>query len=509
MAVIALFGLVLMGVLGLNSLDTATQRAEELQKLDKLTAQELNADMAHDAIRADVQRAILGATGPDASAARDDLTDHATILHDGVQTFRAADMPDDVRQAADTVAPAVDTYINLAQQTIASAIAHAGTPATYGDFITAFKTVEQQLPAVEEALHGHAVAASAAVHQERTAATWRLLSIGIGAAILLTAISVLIGRGILGPLREVSSVLSAMAAGDLTRTASVRSANELGRMSTALNSALHSVREAMTAITDSAGTLAGSASRLTGASEQISASSHQLSAQAAVMSGGAEQVSTNVATVAAGSEEMGASIAEIARNAGEAARVAGEAVEVTARTNATMAKLSESSSEIGNVIKVITAIAQQTNLLALNATIEAARAGDAGKGFAVVAGEVKDLAQETARATEDISRRVEAIQVDTTGAVETISQIGGIIGRINELQTMIAAAVEEQSATTTEMSRGTAEAATGSSEIAANINHIASAADVNTASAATCLNAAQELAVMADQLHGLVSRFRC
>jgi methyl-accepting chemotaxis protein len=205
---------------------------------------------------------------------------------------------------------------------------------------------------------------------------------------------------------------------------------------------------------------------------------------------------------------MGASIREISHNANEAAKVAGQAVEVAAATTGTVSKLGESSTEIADVIKVITSIAEQTNLLALNATIEAARAGEAGKGFAVVATEVKELAQETARATEDISRRVEAIQGDTAGAVEAIAEISTIIGRINDYQLTIASAVEEQSATTAEMNRNVSEAATGSSEIAQNITGVASAAEVTTEGVAQSQQAVTELARMSSDLESAVSRFR-
>ena len=194
----------------------------------------------------------------------------------------------------------------------------------------------------------------------------------------------------------------------------------------------------------SAQALGGSSEELTSVSTTIAASAEQASAQANVVSAAAEQVSRNVQTVATGAEEMGASIREIAQNANEAARVAGTAVEVAHATNETVCKLGASSREIGEVVKVITSIAEQTNLLALNATIEAARAGEAGKGFAVVANEVKDLAQETAKATENISRMIEAIQGDTAGAVEAIGQISAVIGQINDYQTTIASAVEEQ-----------------------------------------------------------------
>ena len=226
------------------------------------------------------------------------------------------------------------------------------------------------------------------------------------------------------------------------------------------------------------------------------------------VSAAAEQVARSVETVSAGSEQMGVSIREISENASEAARVAAEAVSVTAATSATMGKLGDSSAEIGNVIKVITSIAEQTNPLALNATIEAARAGDAGKGFAVVASEVKDLAQETARATEDISRRVEAIQADTGGAVAAIAEISAVIERISEFQTTIASAVEEQTATTAEMNRSVGEAATGVGEIAQNITGVAEAARLTSEGVTETQQATAELARMSTELSSLVSGFR-
>jgi methyl-accepting chemotaxis protein len=205
---------------------------------------------------------------------------------------------------------------------------------------------------------------------------------------------------------------------------------------------------------------------------------------------------------------MSASIREIAQNANNAAEVAAEAVSAAEATNASVAKLGESSVEIGNVVKVITSIAEQTNLLALNATIEAARAGEAGKGFAVVANEVKDLAQETARATEDIARRVDTIQSDTTAAVVAIGEIGKIISRINDYQLTIASAVEEQTATTNEMNRNVSEAATGSVEIATNVSGVATAAQLTTEAVAETQRSTSDLARMSGDMRQLVGRFR-
>ena len=267
-----------------------------------------------------------------------------------------------------------------------------------------------------------------------------------------------------------------------------------------------SLKQVEAALGTTAQTLASAAQELTSVSQQMASNSEETASQANMVSAAAEQVSRNVQTVAGAAEEMGASIREIARNANDAARVATSAVKVAEKTNVTVSKLGESSAEIGNVIKVITSIAQQTNLLALNATIEAARAGEAGKGFAVVANEVKELAKQTAKATEDISRKIDAIQSDSKGAVEAIGQIGTIIGQINDIQTTIASAVEQQTATTAEIARNVAEAATGSREIAQNVLGVAQAARSTTEGAANTKGSADELARLAIELQRLVTK---
>ncbi len=268
------------------------------------------------------------------------------------------------------------------------------------------------------------------------------------------------------------------------------------------------MRTVLSKVTESAQAVAAASEELTVSSQQMSTNADETSAQATVVSAAAEQVSSNVGTVATATEEMTASIREIAKNATDAAKVATTAVKVAEETNGKVAALSESSAEIGKVIKVITSIAQQTNLLALNATIEAARAGEAGKGFAVVANEVKELAKETAKATEEIGQKIEAIQTDTRGAIDAIAQIGTIINQINDIQNTIASAVEEQTATTNEIGRNVAQAAKGSAEIAQNITGVAQAAQNTTSGANDTLKAAGELARMGAELQSIVAEVK-
>ena len=246
--------------------------------------------------------------------------------------------------------------------------------------------------------------------------------------------------------------------------------------------------------------LTAAAGTLDQGSEQMARGIAETSSSVAAASTAADEVSRRVQTVAASAEDLGQTIREIARNAAQAASVASTAVGTAEVTNAAMTRLGISTGEVGNVVKVISGIAGQTNLLALNATIEAARAGEVGRGFAVVANEVKELAKETARATEDIGRRIEAIQKDSQSAIEAIAQITQIIADINSFQTGVASAVEEQTATVSEIGRNMAEAANECTDIAGRVATFRSSLESQTKMAEFVRGSAQGLGKVASDI---------
>ena len=314
-------------------------------------------------------------------------------------------------------------------------------------------------------------------------------------------------RSMTSGVQALIRVLESVASGDFSSQAPT-SKDEVGQMGAALNRTRERMSEIVDGIAQMSVTLSSSSEQLSAVSQQMSAAAEETAVQAASVSAAADQVSHNVQSVSAGTEELGASIHEIAGNTSEAARVAAEAVLAAQSTNEVVVRLGESSAEIGEVIKVITSIAEQTNLLALNATIEAARAGEAGKGFAVVANEVKDLARKTARSSEKIGQNISAIQNDTQEAVTAIGRISEIIRQISDIQSVVAASVEEQAATTNEIARSVGDAAAGSNEIAHNITGVADTARGTTQGAAETHRSAAELARLAGQQLALVGQFQ-
>jgi len=324
------------------------------------------------------------------------------------------------------------------------------------------------------------------------------------------AVVYVISKYISVPLNDMVDRLKdiAQGEGDLTQRLRVTGDDEIGELAQWFNTFLEKLRGIIGSVGETTEKLSRSSAVLETTAVSMTSSAGQTASQATMVAESANDVSDNAQHAAVGVDEMGLSIREIAKNANDAAMVATQAVQVATSANMTVEQLGVSSAEIGKIIAVITSIAEQTNLLALNATIEAARAGDSGKGFAVVANEVKELAGETAKATTEISSKIQAIQQDADASISAIGKIGGTIEQINALQTSIAGAVEEQSATMAEIGRSVGLAADGSSQIANNIMGVATAADGTTDGADKTQHQAQELAEAAHRLQSLVGLFK-
>ncbi|BFU43262.1 methyl-accepting chemotaxis protein [Krasilnikovia sp. MM14-A1004] len=492
-----------------------TRMAHLSNSLDRMRSVNVAGQERLDTVRKGVQlangdlAAYLAAHGIDAKAqvveqAKKDGAD----LDKALASYRAGIRSDDPRQAEITkFTQAWTDYQKVRENWVFKSSGTAG-PSVILQFRQNADRMGDALSALIASERATADAAADKGRSEYHTALTVTIALTLGALLLGLALSLLIARPMVRQLREVAAALEATADGDYTHTPKVRSNDELGHMASAMKRASEALRAVMGTISTSVHSVANHASTLTETSMSIRELSREGSAQASTVAATAEDVSRNLQMVAAGSEEMGASIREIAGSANEGAQVAAQAVEVAESAGQTIASLGASSAEIGSVIATITSIAAQTNLLALNATIEAARAGESGKGFAVVAGEVKDLAQETAKATEDISRRVEAIQTDTERAVAAIAEISEIISRVNALQATIASAVEEQSATTSEMNRSVGYAAAGGATIAGNVDGLAGAAEATARGVEDSQVAAAQLADLTKELDAMIGRFR-
>ncbi|GIH97109.1 methyl-accepting chemotaxis protein [Planobispora siamensis] len=469
-------------------------------------------DTARVAFRGDVLNAITTRDSAERQGVLDLLGSHVADLRGGfAQIVRLrpelADQVEELGATADEMIAAGQRVVTLASRVVSDPEQIGAAEARPG-FESHYKTFDKALPELEAAIAEDAARTSAAAADMAAGArTLTLITAGL-AAVLLGGAAVLLARRVSRRIGSFVSAMKALAGKDLTVRADVGGGDELAELGRSLDEVVATVRGAIGEIADNATALISASERLSDTSRDLAAGAQTAAEQAGNASSNVDQVSESVGSANEAAHVLQTSIRDINGAVAEAVQVAAEAVGLATATNRTIERLRTSSGEVGAVVNMITSIAQQTNLLALNATIEAARAGEQGRGFAVVAGEVKDLSQETASATEDIEDKVSAMRGDTENAIEAIGRIGSVINRIDEIQRSIVEAIEVQSQATRSIGDGIAVVSRSSGDITGSIQNVAEATRTTHDGATRTQTAATELAELAHGLNTLAGRFR-
>lgn len=512
-AVLAAVAALVVGLVGLSGLARSADASRTMSE-HNIAAVTVLGDVVvtRKSISLSIRDILLAGEGPDLPAVLEEYEGLQATFLEQLDEYAALDISAANAEHVATIRDLFEQYVADIDTVLGPLAAaqdlQAWSTTNSSELAPIAEEISAELDAIIDSEQQSAAAAAAdaaELYEGQRTLTIGVLVVGIIGSLVFALV---VAQASARRIGRLQAALRSVAEGDLTVPVAVDTRDEVGRMAADLRTAQDTLRTSLAAMGDNAGMLASAAEEMSAVSAQLGSTAAGSSEQAHRVSAAATEVSSSVQTVAAASEQMGASIREIAHSTTEAALVADQGVVTAGRATETVVKLGRSSAEIGDVVKVISSIAEQTNLLALNATIEAARAGEAGKGFAVVAHEVKELAVETARATEDITRRVEVIQADTDGAVTAIEGITGIINRISEYQSTIAAAVEEQSATTEDVSRNVTQAASGATDIAHGMTLVSESSAQTAQASNDTTAAATDLTRMASEMRVLVGQFR-
>jgi methyl-accepting chemotaxis protein len=509
--VLAGCGLAAVALVAIASTWGSSNQAEATRDIAKISdgmSHQWNADMMHDGIRADVMSALYATTPAERQTyGVDDIADHAKTLLDNIDAAAQGAPPnlsDEYRQ----IRPKLAQYAETAATIVTTAATdHAAAQAELAGFLQQFSSLETDMGAIDDTMLAEVATAGDGGASAASTSGWIILGAGVAGAVLTTLAALLTVRAVRRPMRQMLDALRRVARRDLTVRVEVLRGDELGQMAGAFNDALTAIQGTVATTAASVGALTTASGGLRDLAGSLDASAEQTSSQVRSADAAAQHVSTAVTDMTAATEQLAASIREIARQTSDAAVTTARASGSAAETATAVDALSEAGREVGDIVQLITSIAEQTNLLALNATIEAARAGSAGKGFAVVATEVKDLAQETAKATGDITAKITAIQDLTSRTAAAIGTITGVIEQIDDGQRTIAAAVEEQSATTELMARNVGEISAAATEISSTVSHITTSSGATADGANTTRRSAEQVGASADEIRTLIDEF--
>jgi methyl-accepting chemotaxis protein len=526
-------GLIGMNVAG-NSTDRVTMIAESIRH-------HMEGDMMHDALRGDVLLALRASAAGDTAeldAVNQEVADHANAFREAIAANEELTLPEDVRATLEAIKPNLDAYINAAKNIVATAGQDpVSANAQFPEFMTSFETLEADMGAAADEIQAAATAINSTASAQRGQLQLLLFAALIGSAAIVGFFSFLTIRAVVAPINEMSNAMNTLARGNTSVAIPATSRkDEIGAMAASVlvfkNSMIESERlksakeesdrvaaaeraKMMENLADMFETSMGgivvsvssAATELQATAQSLQSTAEVTSRKTSAVADASQQTTDNVQSVAAATEQLSASINEIGNQVNQSSNIISSAVIQAEKTNARVKALADTSRKIGEVVTLINEIASQTNLLALNATIESARAGEMGKGFAVVASEVKNLANQTAKATEVIAAQVRDIQDATQHSATAIDEIANTIGRVHEIGVAIQAAVSQQAAATQQISRNVHDASSGTKAVAENIVGVTESSQATSAGSGEVLTAAAELAESSERLRREMSRF--